>query len=369
MELATVVRAVGGEKFPGLEASECGCVHVRFHWDLLDDFTRRGGLEMNEQDRDVIWIPVMQPWAGAGYGTQFLPREGMQVLVSFLEGQCERPVILGCLYSERSLPPWHEELGNQKVGIRSKSRPDDHGYSEISIDDRAGHEVLFLQAQGTQTTVVKGSQSVSVGGNRSVSVGAGETISVGAKRTTTVGALDTETFQDARVTTVAKTDDLTIQQKHTGTYHGGREEKVDGADDNVTVSGANKNATVHGEYNVVADTHFKVTQKGTSLLLENKCDVTSDGPVTLSNGPCHAELKDEKITLTGASEIALVCGQASITLKKDGTIEIRGSTTVKLSGGSGTVELGAAGAKVSGPKVAVAGAGMTEVTGGLVKAN
>jgi type VI secretion system secreted protein VgrG len=370
MELATVVRAVGGEKLPGLEASPCGYVHVRFHWDLLDDLTPRGGLEMNDHDRDTIWIPIMQPWAGEGYGAQFIPREGMEVLVGFLEGQCERPVILGCLHSQKSPPPWHDEVGNQKIGIRSKSRPaDQHGYSEISIDDRAGHEILHIQAQKTQTTLVKDNQSISVGSTRSVSVGASETITVGAARTTTVGAAETQTFKDKRVMTVTKTDDVTIQQKHTGTYHGGREVNVDGADDNLTVSGVNKKTTVHGEYNIIADTHLKVTQKGSSLTIEDKCDLTSDGPVTLSNGKCQVELKDEKLTLIGASEISLVCGNASITLKKDGTIEVAGQTKVALSGGQGSIELAAAGATMSGPKVSVSGAGSTEITGAVVKIN
>jgi type VI secretion system secreted protein VgrG len=369
MEIATVVRAVGGEKFPGLEANACNYVHVRFHWDVLDDFTPRGGLEMNDEDRNAIWIPVMQPWAGEGYGAQFVPREGMEVLVGFFEGQSERPVILGCLHSEKSPPPWHDEVGNQKVGIRSQSRPVNGGYSEISIDDRAGHENLYIQAQKTQTTLVKAGQSISVGGSRSVSVGASETITVGAARTTTVGAAETRTFKDVRVTTVTKTDDLTVDQKHTGTFHGGREVKVDGADDNLTVNGVKMNTTVHGEYNVVADTHFKVTQKGTSLLLEDKCDVTSDGPVTVSNGKCKVELKDGNMTLTGADQIGLVCGNASITLKKDGTIEVGGQTKVSLSGGQASLELAPAGATVSGPKVTVSGAGSTEITGAVVKIN
>jgi type VI secretion system secreted protein VgrG len=338
-----------------------GRVKLQFHWDRYGE----------SDENSSCWVRVSHAWAGSNWGFVQIPRIGQEVIVSFLEGDPDRPIVTGRVYNGSHLPPYKLPNMATQSGIKTRSSkggtPND--CNEIRFEDRKGHEELFIQAQRQQTTLVKASQSISVGANRSVSTGANETVSVGANRTTTVGAVETGLFGDARVTTVAKTDDLTIQQKHTGTYHGGREVNVDGADDNLTVGGANKNTTVHGEYNVVADTHFKVTQKGTSLLLEDKGELASDGPIRLSNGKCCVELKDEKITLTAASEIAVVCGQASITMKKDGTIEIGGATTVKLSGGSGRVELAATGTKVSGPQVDLSGASMTKIAGGLVKLN
>src|SRR6202020_2839035 len=110
--------------------------------------TPRGDLQIGATDTDdvySVWLPVVQPWAGAGYGAQFIPREGMEVLVGFMADQSERPVILGCLYSDRNKPPWNEYIDHQRIGIRSQTRPMDGGYSGVSIDDRRNAEAARVR--------------------------------------------------------------------------------------------------------------------------------------------------------------------------------------------------------------------------------
>jgi type VI secretion system secreted protein VgrG len=143
----------------------------------------------------------------------------MEVLVGFMEDQSERPVILGCLYSDANLPPWPAYIDHQKVGIRSQTRPADGGYSEMSIDDRQGGEVVQVRAQkdlredvlndknasiGHDTTATVGHDSttsighdeiVSVTNDRSVTVGANNTRSVTADETVNVKG---STFSDIR---------------------------------------------------------------------------------------------------------------------------------------------------------------------------
>jgi type VI secretion system secreted protein VgrG len=195
LEVAEVVAYKDILKVPWLESSPNGYVKVRFRWDVVDEHgTPAGELKMGTDDAHAIWVPVLQPWAGAGYGAQFIPREGMEVLVGFLEQQGERPIILGCLYSQANPPPWSDKNAQQKVGIKSQTRAANKGYSEISIDDTQGKEVVTLQAQkdlaenilNNRTTTVGGARSNTVAGSDSLSVGATQTITVAGDRADTV---------------------------------------------------------------------------------------------------------------------------------------------------------------------------------------
>ncbi len=338
-----------------------GRVKIQFHWDR----------EGKNDENSSCFVRVSQAWAGSQFGSIHIPRIGQEVIVDFLEGDPERPIVTGRVYNDANMPPYELPANQTQSGIKSRSTKGAHAANanEIRFEDKKGHEELYLQAERNQTTLVKANQSISVGADRAVSVGANETISVGATRTTTVTALEKQTFKDAREMSVAKTETVTVEQKHTGTYDGGREVTVKGADEILTVNGVNMVTTVHGEYNVTADKQLWVTQNADSLLMKDRFELTSAGPITLANDQCQVELKSGKITLTAATEIALVCGQASVTLKKDGTIEIAGATKVALTGGQGSMELAAAGATLSGPKVSISGSGSTEITGAIVKIN
>jgi type VI secretion system secreted protein VgrG len=211
LEVAQVVAYKDILKVPWLESSPCGYVKVRFRWDVLDVHgTPAGELKMGTDDAQAIWVPVLQPWAGAGYGAQFIPREGMEVLVGFLEAQGERPVILGCLYSAANPPPWSAQADQQKVGIKSQTRASNGGSSEISIDDTQGKEVVTLQAQkdltenilNDRTTTIGDDDSLTVTLDRTVSVGQNDSLAVTGNSTRTVGGADTTAILGDSTTTV-----------------------------------------------------------------------------------------------------------------------------------------------------------------------
>ena len=353
LELAQVVAYSDIKKGTLLESSPHGYVKIRFQWDIVDRFGTSAAMlkpgaprESGTEDDCALWVPVMQPSAGPGYGMQVIPREGMDMIVGFLEGHGERPVILGCFYSATSPLPWPDPIDSQKMGLRTESRPAHPGaYSEISVNDHLAHEVVTVRAQRDLSVNVLANSSTSVGGNSTLSV------------------------TGTATTTVDKTDTVTVKKKATRTFHDGRETNVDGADEVLTVTGVNMVTKVHGEYNITADKQLHVTQNADSLLMKDHFELKSAGSITLSNDACSIELKDGKITLKAASELDLVCGGSKVTLKSDGTVEIGGSTKASVGGGTGKVELTAAGAKASGPKVEISGASLTEITGALVKIN
>ncbi|MCL2724716.1 MAG: type VI secretion system tip protein VgrG [Polyangiaceae bacterium] len=222
LEVAKVVGEEGKLIAATVEANHCGYVRIRFRWDIADDRgTPKESYGVNEDADHVVRLPVVQPWAGAGYGAQFIPRQGMEVLVGFLEHQGERPIILGCISSEENMPPWSgDETDFQKVGIHSRTWPpgDASAWSEISIDDRKGDELIYVQAQKNKIVYVKhdrtetvdNDETITIHHNRTERVDHNEKISIGDNRAESVGINESITIGMARQRMVGLTDSLIV---------------------------------------------------------------------------------------------------------------------------------------------------------------
>ena len=174
MELGTVVRWFESADMVSVARGE---VLVRLAWDLEEDGRERSyPISSDEESREaVLTVPVLLPWAGEGYGLQVTPREGMQVVVGYLDDQGDRPVILGCLHSNAAPPPWSGPDA-VKVGFRTQSRwprgtyqdrayGRTTGWSEISIDDTGDHELVQIRAERNMTTEVTEDHTLKVGAN------------------------------------------------------------------------------------------------------------------------------------------------------------------------------------------------------------
>ena len=133
LESATVVGPPGEEIY----TDSFGRIKVQFHWD------RRNV----RQEHSSCWIRVSQTWAGAGWGFQFIPRVGMEVLVSFIGGDEDRPIVIGCVYN--GTHPVPHVLPDRRTcsAIRSQSTPRSDGFNELAFEDAAGVEELRLRAQ------------------------------------------------------------------------------------------------------------------------------------------------------------------------------------------------------------------------------
>lgn len=351
---------VVGQSGQEITTDEYGRVKVQFHWD------RVGG----DNEKSSCWVRVAQLWAGSGWGSIHLPRIGQEVMVEFLEGDPDRPIITGRVYNADNMPPYKLPDNKTQSGFKSRSTPggSPSNFNEIRFEDKKGSEEFHVQAEKDHSTLVKNNQSISVGANRNLSVGGNEEIDVTGTRTTNITKKETQNFKNDREMNVTLTNTETITQKHTGNYNGGREENVSQGD-TLTVNSSNKKTTVHGQYDITADDEFLVTQKANSLLVKDAVLVSSVGEIRLDNQKSTVDLKDGVLTISSANQIVLKCGSAQVSLKSDGTIEITGSQKVTANGGGAGVELAAAGAKVSGAKATVSGTSMTEVTGPMVKIN
>ncbi len=142
---------------------------------------------MNENSS--CWIRVAQMWAGKSWGAFYIPRIGAEVIVSFLEGDPDRPIITGTVYNATQVVPYNLPGEKTKSTIKTNSSLGGKGFNEIRFEDKKGAEEIFTHAQKDQnevvennmTTKVKGSQSVAVYGSQSVAVGSGRTTKISKK--------------------------------------------------------------------------------------------------------------------------------------------------------------------------------------------
>ena len=352
---AQTARVVGA-KDDEIMTDKYGRIKVKFHWDRREDSDK-------EPERDSsCWVRVATPWAGTNWGAIHIPRVGHEVVVQFMDGDPDRPLVTGSVYNASNMPPYELPANKTQSGIKSRSTKGGNpsNFNEIRFEDLKGKEEFHIQAEKDMSTLVKNNQSTSVGADRSVSVGGNHSVSVTGTQSTTVTKDETQTYKAKRKMTVTGTNDEEITGKHTATYHNGRKETVTEGD--TLEAGPTKKVSVKGLYDIDVDTEYKLVQGGNSINMKG-------GVITVNNGKCEVHLEGPDATVSAAASLTLQCGAATITLKKDGTIEVSGSTKVALSGGGSTVGLEAAGATMSGMKATVSGSAITEITGALIKIN
>jgi type VI secretion system secreted protein VgrG len=138
-QTAIVVGPAGEEIY----TDDLGRIKVRFHWDrkLSNQSTSM------PDDKASCWIRVAQMWAGNGYGTMFIPRIGMEVVVDFLEGDPDRPIAVGCVYNGINKPPYALPGEMTKSTIKTLSSKGGGGFNELRFEDKKGSEEVFLHAE------------------------------------------------------------------------------------------------------------------------------------------------------------------------------------------------------------------------------
>ena len=197
LQTATVVGPEGEEVHPDEHAR----VKVQFHWDRAAPF----------DETSSCWVRVSQLWAGNGWGAMFIPRIGHEVLVDFIEGDPDRPVVVGRLYTGNNKPPYPLPAEKTKSTIKSESSLGGGGFNEFRYEDRKGHEEIFLHAQKDWNTFTINCLTETVGNNRTSSIGNSETLSVGNNRTVTVKNNDHTTVGVEHKLTIAPPPPVVIQ--------------------------------------------------------------------------------------------------------------------------------------------------------------
>ncbi len=218
-----VVVGPGGEE---IHTDKYGRVKVQFHWDRYGQKNEKSG----------CWVRVSHPWAGKNYGAIHIPRIGQEVVVDFLEGDPDQPLITGRVYNAEQMPPWDLPANATQSGILTRSSKSG-GYGNanaIRFEDKMGSEQLWIHAEKNQDIEVENDETHWVGHDRKKTIDHDETTLVKHDRTETVDNDETITVHGFRTETVDKDEKITV--------HMNRIEKVD-IDETITI-GANRTISV-----------------------------------------------------------------------------------------------------------------------------
>ncbi len=354
---------VVGPKGEEIWTDQFGRVKVHFYWDRHDQ----------SNENSSCWIRVSQNWAGKNWGSIQIPRIGQEVIVSFLEGDPDRPIVTGRVYNAEQTVPYDLPANATQSGTKSRSSKGGTpaNFNEIRMEDKKGEEQLFIHAEKNQdievendethwvghdrsktvdndetvhvkhdrtetvdnhetitigvdrTEKVGNNETITIGVNRSEQVGSNETIAIGANRTESVGSNETISIGANRTESVGSNETISIGANRTESV-GNSERTTIGADRTALIT-ANEYVLIGADLATMAggnESHYVRGERNSRVLKDDNLHV------------------GKNFVLKAGDSITLQTGAASITMKKDGTIVIRGKN-ISIDG-SGAINVKAA---------------------------
>jgi type VI secretion system secreted protein VgrG len=292
VQSATVVGPPGDE----IHTDEFGRVRVEFPWHR----------EGKNDDDSSCWMRVSQGWAGTGYGVITIPRVGQEVLIGFLAGDPDCPMVVGRVYNATQPVPYELPKHKTRSTWKSNSSPGGDGFNEIMFEDLKGSELVYVQAEKNLRKLVKNDETITVGNNRHKLVKNNETETTGVNRTEVTGVNRSEMTGRNRKTLIRGSllkqvgaDEVDKTDGKLQVFVGGDEdivikrvkrERVEG-DSHLTVFGK-RNEAIKGKLSLIVDgdRHEKIgashaidagseihLKAGTALVIEAP-DITLKGP-------------------------------------------------------------------------------------------
>ncbi|MGC8424670.1 type VI secretion system Vgr family protein [Mixta calida] len=328
---------VVGPQGESIYTDRYGRIKVKFHWDR----------ESAGDETSSCWVRVSSAWAGQGYGGVQIPQVNDEVVIDFINGDPDRPIVTGRVYNEASMPPWPLPAAATQMGFLSRSKdgtPDNA--NALRFEDRAGEEQVWIHAERNMDTEVENDETHLVGNNRSKTivgnettqvkknrtetVDQNETITIHQNRSETVDGNETITVHSNRTETVDKNENIRIGQNQSVTVNGNQTLKVDQAkSETITLAsmlnvGLAQNTNIGGAYMLNVGAGW-VTTVG-AMQMHNvglKYSLNAGRDITLDAGTTAEVSAEEKITL--------VCGESMIILEQNGTITLS-ANKIKLVG-------------------------------------
>ncbi len=339
-----IVVGPGGEE---IYTDEYARVKVHFHWDRHD----------KSDENSSCWVRVSQYWAGKQWGSIHIPRIGQEVIVEFLEGDPDHPIITGRVYNADQMPPYGLPGNKTQCGVKSRSSKggSSANFNEIRFEDKKGGEMLTVHAEKDQdisvendeshsvghdrtktidhdetthvkhdrTETVDNNETITIGVNRTEKVGSNENITIGANRTENVGANESISVAANRTRNVGANESVTVASNRTHSV-GINEAITVGAAQEITV-GAAQTITVGAvqAITVGADQTTNVgANQSTDVAANQTNNIGADRSSSVGKNDTVSVAK--KLAIDAGEEISISTGQASIHMKKDGTIQIKG---------------------------------------------
>jgi len=333
---AMVVGKAGEE----IWTDEYGRVRVQFHWDR----------EGQKDENSSCWLRVAQGWAGAQWGSWFLPRIGQEVIVQFLEGDPDRPLVTGSLYNADQMPPYALPANMTQSGIKTRSTKEgtEENFNELRFEDKKDEEEIYFHAERDFNRVVENNDTLKVGFVKKED-----------------GDQTIDIYNNRTVTLDQGNDKLQIKT-------GNSVVQIDTGDASLTVSQGKRTEQIHGNSELTVDEGNQVTtvSKGNANLTVSQGDHTID----VTAGSCTIEAAQKILLKVGGSSIEITPSGIKLTAN---TIELRGTSKVAIDGGMNAEVKASMGVSIDGGlsveakgvNATLQGQAMTTVKGGIVMIN
>ncbi|WP_069985740.1 type VI secretion system tip protein VgrG [Escherichia coli] len=325
---SAVVTGPAGEE---IFCDEHGRVRVKFNWDRYNPSNQdsscwirvaqawAGRVKFNwdrynpsNQDSSC-WIRVAQAWAGTGFGNLAIPRVGQEVIVDFLNGDPDQPIIMGRTYHQENRTPGSLPGTKTQMTIRSKNYKGS-GFNELKFDDATGKEQVYIHAQKNMNTEVLNNRTTDVINNHAETIGNNQMIAVTNNQIQTVGVNQIETVGSNQIINVGS-----VQVETIGLVRA------------LTV-GVAYQTTVGGIMNTsVALMQSSQIGLHKSLRVGLGYDVKVGNNVTFTVGKTKKDDTGQTAIYSAGEHLELCCGKARLVLTKDGQIFLNG-TKIHLQG-------------------------------------
>jgi type VI secretion system secreted protein VgrG len=305
LQTALVVGPAGEE----IHTDEYGRVRIQFHWDR----------EGKQDDQSSAWVRVATPWAGSNFGMTSIPRIGTEVVIQFLDGNPDRPLITGMLPNTDTMPPWPLPANKTQSGILSRSTPGGsyENANAIRFEDAKGKEQLWLHAEKDQLTEVEHDEDKWVGNDRRKTIDRDETSHIKRNRTETVDHDERISIGDNRTEDVGKNESITIGGDRT--KHVIQDER-----DNIDM---NWHTTVNmTKTENIGMAYMQNVGLGRMENVGLGYDLNVGAVMATIVGVDQITKVGNSISITAGDELSIKVGQASLVMKSDGTITINGHT-------------------------------------------
>ncbi len=301
IESATVVGPAGEE----IHTDEFGRVRVHFHWDR----------ESRMNEGSSCWIPVSQPWGGAGFGGSNLPRVGQEVIVDFLGGDPDRPVVVGRVYTTLQPTPYSLPDNKTRSGWRSNSSPGGGGFNEMMFEDKKGAELLSMQAERDMMTLVKHDQKLTVQNDRHKVVLHDETTLVDHDRTEVVTNDETIAINHDRKEQVANDETIAI----------GHDRKEQVANDEIVAIG-------HDRTRVVAhDDRLGVANDRVALVGHDSTEAVGNDRVRAVGNNEAISIGNDRVEMVAKNQATQIGENETISVGKNQSVSVGGNQSSQVA--------------------------------------
>ena len=285
-----------------------GRIRVRMNWDSSVE-------ERGDGTEPSCWLRVVSPWGGFEHGIQAVPRVGSEVVVGYLDGDIDQPVCLGCLYNGKNKVLRELPEERTKFTLRTRSSPGGDGFNELTFEDQAGAEEVFLHAQRDMNTKVRRNQTTAVDNDQSVTVGRNQKVKVKNDREVLVDRHERHAVGKDRMRRVEGTEEVIIHGSQNVHIGGGP-----GAGSAVEPPEAGGRMAVQGTYEVFARDKL-VLQVGNSTSITITPDsIKIEAPTAIKLEVPGAEVSLEPGVTTCKAGVSEMIVGPNLLLKSDSRV-------------------------------------------------